>query len=118
LRYGTLYNRKDNQVIVPKVLITENWHERARGLLGRRRLAADEGMLISPCNSIHTFFMSYAIDVIYLDKEMTILKICSTLSPWRLSGCAKASMVLELPAQTAFKNDFQKGMCLSWQQQI
>lgn len=101
-------------MIVSKVAITENWFERAKGLLGHAQLDDGEGMLISPCNSIHTFFMSYAIDVVYLDQTMNILKICANLSPWHLSGCRKASMVLELPALTAQKNNLQTGMRLSW----
>jgi len=118
LRYGTLCNDTDRKVIIPKVSITENWIERARGLLGRAQLEEGEAMLISPCNSIHTFFMPYAIDVVYLDKKMHILKICSDLSPWSLSGCRTAFMVLELPARAASKNNLQTGMRLSWQEDI
>jgi len=106
------------EVIVNKVWITENWFERAKGLLGHDRLQKGEGMLIDPCNSIHTFFMSFAIDVVYLDKKLNVVKVCASLSPWRLSSCFKASMVLELPAQTISKFTIQKGMSLSWQEEI
>ncbi len=114
MRSGTLYNAENNQVIMPKVLITENWFERARGLLGRKGLQDGEAMLISPCNSIHTFFMSSAIDVVYLDKGMNVVKICPALTPWHFSGCTKAQMVLELPAHAASHYNIQTGMRLSW----
>lgn len=116
MKYGKLAKSETGKTIIDKVLITENWLERARGLLGRDQLQAGEAMLISPCNSVHTFFMSYTIDVVYLDKNLKIVKICPELGPWQLSGCSSAAMVLELPAQTANNLNLQVGTQISWQQ--
>jgi uncharacterized membrane protein (UPF0127 family) len=68
------------------------------GLLGRRRLARDEGLLLTPCTSIHTFFMFFPIDILYLNREHVVVKAVSALRPFRLSGCLKGHSTLELPA--------------------
>jgi uncharacterized membrane protein (UPF0127 family) len=68
------------------------------GLLGRRRLAADEGLLLTPCNSVHTFFMFFPIDILYLSREHVVLKAVTPLRPFRLSACLKGHATLELPA--------------------
>ena len=69
------------------------------GLLGRRRLARDEGLLLTPCSSIHTFFMLFPIDILYLNRERVVVKAVSALRPFRLSGCLRGGhATLELPA--------------------
>jgi uncharacterized membrane protein (UPF0127 family) len=85
---------------------------RMRGLLGRRGLAAGEGMLISPAPSVHTFFMRFTIDVVFLDKSGTIVKIAHSLRPWRTAGKRKAVQALELPAGTAALHGLEPGMRL------
>ena len=60
-----------------------------------------DGLLIKPCNSIHTFFMQYSLDVAFLDKDLKIVKIIRNLRPWRITGLyLKANQVLELKAGT------------------
>ncbi|OGR13643.1 MAG: hypothetical protein A2341_22570 [Deltaproteobacteria bacterium RIFOXYB12_FULL_58_9] len=74
---------------------------RFRGLLGHPPPALGEGLWLSPCHQVHTFFMAYAIDVLHLDHECKVLAM-ATLKPWRLgrSVCGAAS-VLELRAGEA-----------------
>jgi uncharacterized membrane protein (UPF0127 family) len=73
--------------------------QRFKGLMGRRSLAVGEGMHIVPCNSIHTFFMRIAIDVVFLDRQGVIVKLLPALPPWRASSVYfQARSVLELPA--------------------
>jgi uncharacterized protein len=74
---------------------------RLRGLIGRK-LAVGEGLLLSPCNQIHTFFMAYPIDALYLDPAYRILRIDTRVAPWRLCQRAKGCRyILELPAASA-----------------
>jgi hypothetical protein len=69
------------------------------GLLGRRSLAGDEGLLLTPCTSIHTFFMRFPIDILYLDREQVVVKAVRALRPFRFSACLRGSRsTLELPA--------------------
>lgn len=71
------------------VLAERAWHatgplERMRGLLGRT-MEADQGMVIEPCNSVHTFFMGVPLDLLFVDAEHRVLRTVSALVPWRLS---------------------------------
>ena len=72
---------------------------RTRGLLGRRALQAGAGLLIQPCSSIHTWFMRFPIDVMFVDQERRIVKTSRGLRPYRFSGVlTRQASVLELPA--------------------
>ena len=74
--------------------------KRRTGLLKHARLEPGDGLWIVPCESVHTFFMKFAIDVLYLDKAKRVRKLKHAVAPWRLSACLSAHSVLELPAGT------------------
>jgi uncharacterized membrane protein (UPF0127 family) len=74
---------------------------RMRGLLGRDGIEPGQGVLIRPTNSVHMFFMRFAIDVVFLDRELVVKKVVETLAPWRMAGCRGAKAALELPAGEA-----------------
>lgn len=83
---------------------------RARGLLGRGGLAAGEGIVITPCSSVHMCFMRFAIDVLYLDREGRVVKTVDGLRPWRFSlGGTGAHQVVELTAGTLARAGTQRG---------
>ncbi|MGA2754291.1 MAG: DUF192 domain-containing protein [Terracidiphilus sp.] len=82
---------------------------RRKGLLGRDGLAAGEGLWIAPCESVHTFFMRFPIDLVYLDREKKIKKARSSVGPWRLSACLSAYSILELPAGTIRETRTERG---------
>ncbi len=73
---------------------------RRKGLLGRECLQPGAGLWIAPCESVHTFFMKFPIDLVYLDRKHQVRKVRSSVGPWRLSACLTAKSVLELPAGT------------------
>jgi len=73
---------------------------RRKGLLGREGLLPGEGLWIVPCASVHTFFMRFPIDLVYLDRKNRIRKVRSAVGPWRVSACLAAHSILELPAGT------------------
>lgn len=84
--------------------------ERLRGLLGRGELKMGEGLHIDPCNSIHTFFMSFAIDALFLDRTGKVVKVVPALPPWRATRVHfGARSVLELPAGVAFASGTVEG---------
>ena len=66
-------------------------------------------MWIVPCESVHTFFMKFAIDLVYLDRRRKVRKVRHAVPPWRMSGCLFAHSVLELPAGTARESQTEKG---------
>lgn len=74
---------------------------RLKGLLGKSGLAQGEALWIDRCNSIHTCFMRFPIDVVFVDDRMMVRKIHRNLPPWRLTWpVLKASSVIEMPAGT------------------
>lgn len=93
-----------------KVLFANTFLLRLRGLMGRKRLPEFTGLLLVPCDSVHMCFMRFSIDVVYLDKDLTILKIVKNLKPWiGLSMCHGAWATLELNAGEAGRFDLEIG---------
>lgn len=80
----------------------DTFFKRLRGLMFRRRLPAGRGLLLAPCDGVHMFFMRFAIDVVYLDKDLRIKKIVHNLLPWLgVSVCLGAWGALELTSGEA-----------------
>jgi len=78
------------------------------GLMGKRDV--DYGLLLIPCKSIHTFFMKISIDVVYLDKTLTVVDIERNMMPWKTGKYhSKAYGILELPAGMADKLELAVG---------
>jgi uncharacterized membrane protein (UPF0127 family) len=99
---------KEKQLL-PNALYAESFASRIKGLLGTKNLKAGKGLVIPDCRQVHTFFMNYSIDVIFLDSKNKIIKI-QTLSPWKISSWIfQAQKVLEVPAGFAEKNKLKKG---------
>ena len=73
---------------------------RRTGLLKHERLEPGEGLWIVPCESVHTFFMKFPIDLVYLDKRKKVKKVRHAVPAWRMSACLTAHSILELPAGT------------------
>ncbi len=85
-----------------EIEIANSFLSRLRGLMMRSHLDRGTGLFLAPCNSIHMFFMRFAIDVVYLDKEFCIKKIARNVLPWiGMSFCFGAWGALELPSGEA-----------------
>ena len=88
----------------------ESFWARFVGLMGRRRLEEGEGLLIAPCSSVHTFFMRFPIDVIFMDREGKVVKVAPALAPFRLAlGGRGGRDVLEVTAGTAARSNTAVG---------
>jgi len=71
------------------------------GLLGRSSLKPGEALFIEPCSSVHTAFMRFTIDVVYIDKARKVVKVAPNMRPFRVGGVFKGSCsVIELPKGT------------------
>lgn len=91
-----LINKQTNEVILERVTIAQSPLSRFKGLMGKKNLPENAGLLLKPCNSIHCFFMRFPIDVAFLDKEDRVLKVISNLRPGRISPIVwKAAYVVE-----------------------
>ena len=89
------------EILGYKAKVARKLFERIRGLIGIEDLPPDEGMLILKCNAIHTFFMSFPIDAIFLDKNDNVVKTVKNIRPWRffIWGGFKAAKVLEIKSK-------------------
>ncbi|NMC27672.1 MAG: DUF192 domain-containing protein [Syntrophomonadaceae bacterium] len=105
LRVGTIGSR---------VELANGFFTRFRGLLGRTGLAEGEGMLLSPCSSIHCFGMKFPIDVIFLDHNYYIVDLERDMQPGSHASCRKARFVLELKAGEIEKHNLQIGQQLEF----
>lgn len=102
------------QVLLPglTVEVARSFRQRLVGLLGRRALAADRGLLITPCNNIHTAFMRFAIDAVFVDEHGEVLAVRADLGPFRVAAARRAKACLELQAGRAAALGIGVGDCL------
>src|ERR687884_124148 len=91
----------DGGVVCERCLVADTFRLRLRGLLGRRSVGGDEGLLLVGSPSIHTSFMRFPIDALFLDRELAVIGIAANLKPWRIAGRWKAKHILELRAGEA-----------------
>jgi uncharacterized membrane protein (UPF0127 family) len=89
-------NLTRHTVLATRMEVADSGSRRSKGLLGRAQLSPGEGLWILPCEAVHTFFMQFPIDLVYLDRKNRIRKLSSAVPPWRLSACFSAHSVLEL----------------------
>lgn len=94
-------NQTRQTVLADAADLADTSEKRRTGLLKHTGLAPGEGLWIVPCESVHTFFMKFPIDIIYLDKKLKVKKVRHAVPAWRLSACLSAHSVLELPAGAA-----------------
>jgi len=71
----------NGNVLFGRVRLADSFLKRFRGLMGITGLAEGECLVITPCSSIHTFFMKFAIDVAFVDRDLRVLKIVEGLKP-------------------------------------
>lgn len=93
---------KDGKIICPDIENANNFFRRFMGLMCRKSMPLDHGLLLTPCNEIHTFFMRFAIDTVYISKDNTIVYIDEAVEPNKIRKRVKgAYKVLELNAGIA-----------------
>lgn len=88
-------------VLATKLIQADTFLTRLQGMMFRPPLQAGEAIIITPCQQIHTHFMGYALDVIFLDSDYKVCFIVNSMQPWKFTKFIKsATHVLELPAET------------------
>jgi hypothetical protein len=91
----------DGRLLCERCWIADSFLSRSRGLLGRAELPRGEGMLIRPAGSVHMFFMRFAIDAVFCDRDLRVVGIAANLRPWRMAARRHARATLELAAGEA-----------------
>ncbi|MGE5691809.1 MAG: DUF192 domain-containing protein [Pseudomonadota bacterium] len=107
-KHGEL-RRTDGRVVCERCTLAGHAPSRLRGLLGRDALPSGEGILLRPAGSVHTAFMRFPIDVVFLDRDLTVTAVVAALAPWRTAGRRGAKAVLELPAGEAARRGLGVG---------
>jgi uncharacterized membrane protein (UPF0127 family) len=100
-RLFAMADAASGRILVPRLELAIDSATRRKGLLGREGLEAGTGMVIAPSNSVHTFFMRFPIDIIFLDRSGRVLKIRHRVPARRVAFSTTAHAVLELPSGTA-----------------
>jgi len=108
-RTAVIVSRTRGNVVCDRAELADNPWTRFRGLLGRNELPAGEGMLLTPSPSIHSAFMRFEFDAVFLDREMRVLKLCERIPKWRARSCRGARSVLELAAGEIEKRGVEVG---------
>src|SRR5205814_6530592 len=105
----TLVNQRTGEVVVRDVEVADTRSSRRRGLLGRDCLEASSALVISPCFAVHTAFMRFAIDVVFVDGDGRVVRIVRELPPWRMAASWRARRVIELAAGELRTRDVRVG---------
>jgi uncharacterized membrane protein (UPF0127 family) len=93
-----IINQSNGKVIAGKVMIANTFFKRLKGLLTSNGLEENEGLIIKPCNSVHSFGMRFSIDLVFLSLNNEVIKITENFAPWRASPVViRANSVIELP---------------------
>ncbi len=99
----------EGRTVCERCARAESPFQRLRGLLGRRSLEPGEGILLRPAGSIHTAFMRFTIDAVFVDADGRVVRVVDSLPPWRAAGAKGAKAVVELPAGAAAKAGLEPG---------
>jgi uncharacterized membrane protein (UPF0127 family) len=102
----------EGHLVCPRCVVADRPLRRMKGLLGRSDLPEGEGILLRPAGSVHTFFMRFPIDCVYLDKSLKVVAVAAAVPPWRVRGARGARAVLELRAGEAERVGIGAGMQL------
>lgn len=106
-----------DRILIDHCWVAEGFFSRFRGLMGRRALPDEEGILFPACNSIHTFFMRFPIDVVFLSQDGRVIEIVEDLPSWRLLlPRTRARHVLELRSHRSRELGIAVGSQLRWEE--
>jgi hypothetical protein len=104
-----LRNERTGLTVSTTLLPAFDSRSRRRGLLGRHALERRTAIVLAPCQAIHTWFMRFAIDVLFVRKDGTVLKVLPSVSPWRIALSLRAFAVIELAAGEAAESETRAG---------
>lgn len=105
-----IINKTKGTCLAEAAVFADTLFLRMKGLLDRNEIKKGEALIITPCDSIHTFFMRFAIDVIFVDRRHRVDFAINSIKPWRLSRlCWRAKFAIELPSGVIQETRTEKG---------
>jgi uncharacterized membrane protein (UPF0127 family) len=111
-KHYILFNTRTQQIVANTILTAFDSKSRNRGLLHHDSLPSGTVLMLAPTNAVHTFFMKFPIDVVFVRKNGTVRKVVTALRPWRLAGCFGAFATLEFAADSV-SSHIQQGDLLT-----
>ena len=115
MSYARLTNVTRGRVLGTGIAVADRWWLRLRGLLGRPPLVVGAGLLLTPCRAVHTFGLSYPVDVVFVDGGGAVVALYQRLAPGHCSRWHKAAVyALELPVGTLAMTETRQGDTLAW----
>jgi uncharacterized protein len=106
--------REDGRVVADSIVVADTTFRRLRGALGWKRLESGTGILLRPAWSIHTAFMRFPMDVVFIDPDQVVLRVDSNLGPFKTASCRGAREVVELAAGEAARRGLRVGDRVAW----
>jgi uncharacterized protein len=106
--------REDGRVVAESVVVADSTGRRLRGLLGKKELPSGHAVLLRPAWSIHTAFMRFPIDVVFLDADQIVVKIVPNLPSFKTASCRGAREVVELRAGECERRGLALGDRVAW----
>jgi hypothetical protein len=104
-----LVNQRTDEALADRVEVAVTRRDRRKGLLGRTGLDASSALILAPCAAIHTMFMRFDIDAVFVDDDGRAVKVVRELSPWRIAVDPTAHAVVELPAGSLREREVNVG---------
>ena len=104
-----LENVRTQRVIADRLLTAFDSTSRRQGLLGRESLPDGSALIIAPSNAVHTLFMRFPIDILFVRRDGTVIKLRSAVRPWRIAASLRAFAVIELPAGSLARSHTKTG---------
>lgn len=107
---AVVMNQANQQVVAEHVKVANNPFTRLAGLMGKKLLPKGHGLWITPCNGVHSCFMRFEFDAVFVNAQGEVLHVIEAMKPWGLSPMIKgARAVLELPAGAAAQAGVETG---------
>jgi uncharacterized membrane protein (UPF0127 family) len=106
--------REDGRVVCERCIVADRAYRRMRGLLGRRGLKPGEGMVLRPAWNVHTAFMRFPLDVVFLDSDQVVIRLERDVAPWRTVSCRGAREVVELASGECERRGLEVGDRVAW----
>ena len=104
-----LENARTQSIVAERLETAFDSASRRHGLLGRDGLPPGSALIIAPSNAVHTFFMRFSIDVLFVRRDGRVIKVRPRLHPWRVAASLRAFAVIELPAGSLLQSNTAAG---------
>jgi len=104
-----LVNARTGQTVARDVEAALSRATRRRGLLGRDGMPEHAALVIAPCPAVHTIAMRFSLDIVFVDRDGTAVRVVKDLRPWRMAASPTAYAVIEMPAGALGRNDVAPG---------